>query len=170
MKFTLPSKVGFGVRADIENLGVAMDLEYNFNSQNDEAPILAKSATAGGADLPLANQFRWGDALTLRTGIEYSFKESFKARTGYIFDAKTANEQYPTAFGTPPAATHSITVGGGYTAGPWELNLAYAYRLGSATVTEETLAKAEYDCLPCSKAGDYELALHGVYVDFSYNW
>jgi hypothetical protein len=89
---------------------------------------------------------------------------------GYIFDAKTANTQYPTAFGTPPAATHSITTGAGYKAETWEVNMAYAYRFGSTTVLEEDLSKAEHTCVPCGKAGDYAIALHGVYIDYSHYW
>ena len=47
--------------------------------------------------------------------------------------------------------------------------MAYAYRFGSTTITADDMKGAE-TCIPCGKAGDYAIALHGVYVDYSYYW
>ena len=72
--------------------------------------------------------------------------------------------------------------GAGYDAGPWELNLAFAHRLGSATITEAdvtmvgTMAttgepgRRVRDCKFCSFQGDYSIGLSGIYVDFSYEF
>ena len=165
MTFLLPSKLGFGVRSDLGPFGIALDVEYSFNSQNEDTTISAE----GFADMP--NQFRWKDAITFRSGLEYSFLGTFKARTGYIYDDTTSNKSYPTAFGTPPGPTHTVTLGAGFTPGPFEVNVAYAHRFGSATITQEDIdAGAEHDCGPCAGPGDYKIALHGAYVDFSYYW
>ena len=58
-----------------------------------------------------------------------------------------------------------------------EVNLAYAYRFGSASVTQEDIdarpkdadgkADPEYKCDACAYPGDYEIALHGMYIDAS---
>ena len=173
MKFTLPSKLGFGVRGDLGPVGLAVDGEWGFHSQNEESNIEFKIAGAPGT--PVANKFHWKDALTLRTGVEYRFLDAWAGRLGYIFDQQTSNEHYPTAFGTPPGPTHSLTAGVGYKAVRWEANLAYAYRFGTATVTEADVNSnsktggdpANY-CAPCAKAGDYEIKLNGVYADFSW--
>jgi long-chain fatty acid transport protein len=171
MDVTLPSKLGFGVRYDAGPMGFALDTEWSFNSQNASANIKAVNPDASGDPLDLQNEFQWSDALTVRVGTEYRFLDRFSARLGYIFDDITANKNYPTAFGTPAAATHSITAGMGYDAGPWQVNLAYAHRMGSVTITAEDLDfEGRKSCLPCGKEGSYDLKLHGVYVDFSYNF
>ncbi len=182
MEFTLPSKLGVGVRADVGPLGVAVDAEYGFNSQNEVSIISANPVSGDGAPLLLKSQFRWEDSYTLRGGLEYSLlPKLLKLRTGYAYDSKVANKAYPSAFGTPPGATQVITggLGSDFTIGKvgMEVNLAYAYRFGSATVTQEDIdsrpkdadgkADIEYKCDACSYPGDYEIALHGVYFDAS---
>ena len=72
MEFTLPSKLGAGVRADVGPLGVALDAEYGFNSQNEKSIITAKPLVGDGTPLLLKSQFRWQDSWTLRGGLEYS--------------------------------------------------------------------------------------------------
>ena len=77
---------------------------------------------------------------------------------------------YPTAFGTPPAPSHSFTVGGGYRGEKWQTNLAFAYRFASADVTVADVMGAA-SCASCSKPGpDYNLKIMGFYLDFSYRF
>ena len=45
------------------------------------------------------------------------------------------------------------------------MNLAYAYRWGGTTVTN-----ADPGCLFCGGNGEYDIKLHGIYLDFSYDW
>ena len=163
--FVLPSRMVFGARGDYGRFGGAVDMEYGFNSQNQKSTI---SATTMGTTLSRDNIFDWKDAITLRTGLEYRLLEhaELKGRVGYIFDATTSSKAYPTAFGTPPTPTHSITLGCGYDGGPWEANLAYAYRFGSTTVTAADFK----GCAFCGYEGDYEIAMHGLYADFSYDF
>ena len=169
--FTLPSKLGFGVRGNAGIVSVAADLEYSFNSQND---MQVYSGIPTGADSEqelLPNVFRWSDALTLRGGLEFSIIPMIDARVGYVYDAKTANEKYPTAFGTPAEATHTITVGVGLNSlvDMLDVNLAYAYRFGSATITEADIDGRD-SCPACAGAGDYDLSLHGLYLDVGVNF
>lgn len=162
--FTLPTRLGFGARGNFGALHAALDLEYALNSQNVKSGLSGQPPA--GDRLEVFNQFRWSDALTLRVGVEYRLMEDkIATRLGYVFDAKTANTQYPSAFGTPPGPTHVLTIGGGYDAGPWEVNLAYAYRFGTAEVTEDDIGPEA--CLFCGGPGDYAIGLHGIYVDFS---
>jgi long-subunit fatty acid transport protein len=116
----------------------------------------------------------WEDSITLRVGAEYRIpiepERTIAPRLGYVFDAKTSNEMYPTAFGTPPGPTHVFTVGVGYDAGPYEVNLAFAHRRGSATVTQPDIDAAPEMCSFCGNAGEYEIVLNGAYVDFSYDF
>jgi hypothetical protein len=173
-KFTLPSRVGMGGRYDISDFGVAVDAEYALNSQNKGAALTGTvKGTGGSPDMPaeVPNQFRWTNAWTVRTGFEYRLYDNHvPVRVGYIWDQKTSNPQYPSAFGTPPGASHVGTLGSGWNAGAWQVNAAYAYRTAKGTVKQSDLDAATESCILCGGAGDYELTMHGMYVDFSYDW
>lgn len=173
-EFTLPSQLGAGLRLDVVGLGIAFDFIYGFNSQNTDTTISANMVQGDDSTrLSLANIFEWENAVTLRTGLEYTIRLTgqgdrhlLRPRIGYVYDGKTTNEEYVTAFGTPPAPTHVITAGLGYDGGPWEINLAYAYRFGEVDVTFDP-EQRERPCQFCSYPGHYEVDLHGVYLDLS---
>lgn len=180
--FKLPSRLGLGARYDWNDLTAfplvtALDLEWAFQSQNHGAPLEGVQASSG-ARLSVPNVFEWQNAITLRLGFEYPFYLNLQrgtsrilARLGYVFDGKTANEQYPTAFGTPPAPTHVFTTGVGYADDAFQVNLAYARRDGSTTVTESDLrAPGRRACAFCGLEGDYAIALNGFYLDVSYDY
>lgn len=166
MPFVLPAKIGAGVKAAFGSLAAALDVEYGFYSQNDSVGIKAEKLDAVEGDEPfvLPNYYMWQDAITLRVGVEYTFVNEMKARVGYVMDGKTGNENYPSAFGTPPVATHSLTAGFGMKPAEFlELNVAYAYRFGSTTVG--SAEEGSEQCLACSKPGEYSIGLHGFYLD-----
>ncbi len=181
--FVLPSKLGAGVRSDWGPWGVALDGEYGFYSQNErtrlagcninqppqaEKPSCRVAGVAHKAEYA-DNVFAWHNAVTVRVGLEYRLREAWPLRAGYIFDGQATNVHYPSAFGTPPAPSHSGTIGAGYRAEKWQLNVAAALRTASATVKPSDTAG--YDCATCGKAGkDYSLWLAGGYVDFSYDF
>lgn len=169
MDFTLPSRFGIGLRGDVPGigLGIVLDVEYTLQSQNVNSTIKAKSAS-GGNDLVLVNTAKWNDAVTVRTGVEYGFLGMFKARVGYLFDGKTSNEHFPSAVGTPPNPNHAITLGGGVSFWKMQVNLAYAYRWGTAAITLADVTDRDPKiCLPCGKSGDYKLVMHGIFLDTS---
>ena len=178
--FVLPARIAFGGRYnfgcadeyDRYEGGIAVDFLYAFNSQNEEAVFDT------GA-IGVTQVFDWSNEITFRVGGEYRLLDRrLPLRLGYSFDGKTGNPRFPTAFGTPPAPTHILTLGGGYDAGPWQLNVAYARRMGSTTITQaqidagtaERLAAGADTCGVCGGPGNYEIALNGLYVDFSYNF
>ena len=179
-KFKLPAKLGFGSRADFDDFGVpgslAADFEYSFNSQNKGYPLIGTDATGTVHDV--SNVFEWSNSATVRVGAEYRFwrnealdLDRIAVRAGYVHDGKTANPQYPTAFGTPPGATQIVTFGSGYNGGGWQANLAYAYRFGSGDVTAADLeAPGRQECQFCSREGNYKIHLSGIYVDASYKF
>lgn len=176
--FILPSRVIFGTRGDWGRLGGAVDLEVGFNSQNDASIISGTCAEAGGCTggfasgekVNFSSVFDWKDALTLRTGLEYRWldESQLKTRVGYIFDGTTASKAYPTGFGTPPSPTHSFTLGCGYDFGALEANVAYAYRFGGTTVTAGDIGSRT--CEFCGKPGEYDIQMHGIYADVSYDF
>lgn len=177
IKFTLPSRMGMGARYDVFDASVAFDAEYGWNSQNQGYPL--KGTDPAGNQQSVANYFRWTNAWTLRTGLEYRLLESrLPIRIGYIWDQKTANERFPSAFGTPPGPSHIETIGCGWNAGKWQVNAAYAHRRAKGTVTAEDIAAGSAElaeegkpaCAFCNGPGDYDLTLHGFYLDASYDF
>ncbi|MEO8902175.1 MAG: outer membrane protein transport protein [Polyangiaceae bacterium] len=178
--FTLPSKFGAGARVDFDvfrlPLGLAADLEYTVNSENKGDPLVGTPpATSPDAPGSVANVFNWTDSQTLRLGAEYRILhdaterlDRVPLRVGYVYDTKTANATYPTAFGTPPGPTHIFTLGTGYNGGTWQTNVAYAYRFGRGAVSKPDTN----NCAFCSYAGndDYSIHLSGIYLDASYKF
>ncbi|MDP6945716.1 MAG: hypothetical protein QF464_16315, partial [Myxococcota bacterium] len=189
-QFTLPDKVGLGVRGSIAPVSLALDVEYTFNSKvqtqtfsffNDPAPGAEPADGPVEPAFELVNFARWRDNVTLRLGAEYCLSlepmgldHQIKPRIGYVYDGQVGNKAFPTAFGTPPTATQTITMGAGYDGGPWEINLAYAYRYGSVTIDKTDLPHSSQSntdsCLACGKPGRYEISLHGIYLDFSWDF
>ncbi|MGC4086337.1 MAG: outer membrane protein transport protein [Polyangiaceae bacterium] len=178
-EFVLPTKFGAGVRYDLDDhgphLGLALDVEYSLNSENHGSPLRGTLAGAS-SETAVPNVFGWKDSVTLRLGAEYRTlhdaelaRDRLALRVGYVFDSRTANPQYPTAFGTPPGATQVFTCGAGYDFGWFQSNLALAYRFGSASVSAQDLsADGREECAFCGAAGDYAIKLTGLYVDASY--
>ena len=161
--FTLPSRFSLGTRADFGAFGAAIDVEYALQSQNDRGRF-----TAEGGGIPITSVSAWSNAWTVRIGAEYRLLEGkLPIRLGFIWDQQTSNRAYPTAFGTPPAATVIGTIGVGYNAGPWQANVAYAFRSGSATIATDEIGRG---CASCGFGGEYSIALNGLYVDFSYHF
>jgi long-subunit fatty acid transport protein len=161
----LPAQLGGGVRVDVDRLGLAFDATYSLQSQNDRTTL---SGSIAGNRVSVPSVFDWQDAFTLRFGFEYRLgpAEELPVRIGYVYDGQVSSRAYPSAFGMPPAATHTFTLGGGYDAGAWEMNLALALSGGSAQIEPEQLAPPA-ECPTCGSAGEYGIAGTGLYVDFS---
>jgi long-subunit fatty acid transport protein len=166
LEFTLPAKLGFGARFDWRRFGVASDVEWAFQSQNERPPL---KGTLSGTETEVPNVFDWSNGVTWRMGLEYRLGEGpvgpvIPLRVGYIYDTRVTNRAYPSAFGTPAAPTHSLTAGAGYAQQHWQLNLAVTRRFGSTTIAEDELGEG---CAFCGFAGDYEITMTGLYVDVS---
>ncbi|MEZ4266719.1 MAG: outer membrane protein transport protein [Myxococcota bacterium] len=171
-KFQLPPKLGIGTRFDIKRFGAALDFEYTFQSVNTTQNFTLTKEN--GEPATVFNVLNWADNLTLRLGGEYRLPlsgggNSLALRLGYVFDDRVNTKKYPTAFGTPPTATHSATMGVGYSTPRWSTNFAYAYRTGSTTVDVTDQAGRE-SCAGCGGPGKYAINLHGIYLDFSYRF
>jgi long-subunit fatty acid transport protein len=176
--FVLPSKAGVGARADFGRLGVAVDGEYLLNSQNKGYPLQGlPPAVSGMSSMRIAvdNIFAWKNEVVVRAGLELRMGfvkalERLAVRGGYVYDGKTTNEHYPSAFGTPPGATQVVTGGLGWNGGRWQVNAAFARRFGTGDVTQADVANQQPFCRFCGAAGmqPYKIAVNGLYLDFSY--
>lgn len=172
--FTLPSRLGVGLRMNLGDFSWAGDLEYTIQSQNRRTDF---TATTGDLEIPVPNVFDWKDGLTGRLGFEYRLLDgSLPLRVGYIWENRVTSRPYVTAFGTPPGTTHVATLGGGYETGGFRVDVAYAFRTSKGRVTERQITEGRSDpegegaCPFCGFAGDYSLTMHGIYVSASYAW
>lgn len=163
LDFTLPAKFGFGARADWDRLGVATDVEWALQSQN-RRPGLSGTLMGQSAEVP--NVFDWQNGVTLRLGAECRVGKHREVplRAGYIFDTTVTNPAYPSAFGTPPAPTRTLTAGTGFVQEHWQVNLALSRRFGKTQVYASELGSG---CAFCSYAGAYSLGMTGFYLDAS---
>ncbi|HRE91235.1 MAG TPA: outer membrane protein transport protein [Myxococcota bacterium] len=165
-EFTLPAKLGFGLRLNLDPIAVVADVEYGFYSQNKRNVFNGTPVDPEDDPIPVLNISNWEDAITFRAGVEYGIDNRWFFRGGFLYDGKVSQVDYPSAFGTPPDSTTTITAGFGTKCEDnWELNFAIAHRIGSAKVKKSD--DAEF-CLPCSVDGDYKLSMTGFYVDFTY--
>lgn len=168
-EFTLPAKLGFGIRLNLDPIAVVTDLEYGFFNQNKRNSFTGKPTNTALGDqlpVPIVNISNWEDAITFRAGVEYGIDNRWFFRGGFLYDGKVSQVDYPSAFGTPPDSTTTITAGFGTKCEDnWELNFAVAHRLGSAKVRKGDDTEP---CIPCSFDGDYKLSMTGFYVDFTY--
>lgn len=163
LDFTLPAKLGFGTRVDLGRFGFGNDVEWAFQSQNRRPGLKGKLA---GTPVEVPNVFDWQNGLTFRTGLEYRLGDgpTVPLRVGYIYDAAVTNGAYPSAFGTPPAPTRTVTAGAGFVAEHWQVNVAVSRRFGEAYVAESELGKG---CNFCSFGGQYQITMTGLYIDAS---
>jgi long-subunit fatty acid transport protein len=167
LDFVLPAKLGAGMAFDIADLRLASDVEYAFQDQNQTSALTGQLGTTR-ASVP--NVFAWQNGMTLRFGAEYRLGQGdlrYPVRVGYAFDSTVTNPQYPSAFGTPPAPTHTFSGGGGVRSGALQVNLAITRRFGSTSIAPETLGEG---CAFCSYAGDYSIGMTGIYVDSSFDF
>ncbi len=169
VEFILPQRFGFGARYDLDRFGFAVDYEWADQSQNGRVNL---EGTFEGAANPTVLQqiYDWQDGSTLRAGVEYRIpanSDYVPVRVGYLYDSRVTNPAFPSAFGTPPTATNSITLGAGYVSEDWQVNLAGAYRFGSTTV-EPGEVSSECRASPlCAGDGDYRIRAVGMYIDGS---
>jgi long-subunit fatty acid transport protein len=171
-ELVLPSRLTGGVRGDLAGFAASFQAEYGFQEENDSTTF--SGTMAGGTELAVPALFRWENSLTLRTGFEYhglSFDKIGRLafRIGYVYDGQTTNARYPTAFGSPPAATNSFTGGAGFDGGPWEVNIAYAHQRGGVD-NLQVPAEASAECPLCSFSGESSVSVNGLFLDFSWDF
>ncbi len=164
LPFVLPAKFGGGVDLKLERWRGAVDVEYNLQSQNEGTAL---SGTLGGVPASVPNVFDWQNGVTARFGLEYRIPlqgAEVPVRAGYIFDSVVTSPNYPNAFGTPPAPTHTLTAGAGYDTGRFEVNAAVSRRFGSTSISADEIASG---CQFCGFAGEYAVTMTGLYLDAS---
>lgn len=165
LPFVLPAQAGGGLRVDAGPFGLASDVVYTFQSQNERADLTGR---LGEMPFVIPTVYDWQDAYTLHFGIEYRLGplEEVPIRLGYVFDGQVADRRFPTAFGIPPASTNTFSLGGGYTADSWKVNLAVTLSDGGTTLDDSNLDSSGA-CATCGFAGEYRISATGVYIDFS---
>lgn len=125
-EWTFPSRYTAGVRADLDRYSLA--LEYRFSDSSGE---LVYGADAG-AGLPET----WpGDVHSAHLGAEVRLSKAdleFPLRVGYTFESSFGSAGTLSSFDLPPAALHTVGLGGGVARRRWATNVALTGRLGGA--------------------------------------
>jgi long-subunit fatty acid transport protein len=180
--WTLPSRLSFGASHKVGPMRVAADAEFGFQSQNQRGDIVVTEDEAGLLDFiapatlaaATANVYAWKNQWTLRGGIEYGVAEDrVPIRVGFIWDQRTSNPSYPSAFGAPPASNYSLTAGTGYRANGHRFNFAAVYRWGRGEVSQRNIDNPNPDlgpCAFCAQPGEYIIRMAGIYLDYSYDF
>ena len=174
-QYILPAKLGYGLQWKVnDDLRLAVDFEYVFNSQNDVVYLAGTQEIAGKvSSISVPNRTDWSDSFTVRVGAGYHVTKPLEIRAGYLLDTASANTRYPTAFGSPPGPTHFGTVGVGYKFSElFDMSFATAVRYGSATVTDDqSPAKQVHKEAPfAGYPGNYSIFLTGVYLDARFHF
>jgi len=169
-EFTLPAILGFGARGELGPVALSADFEWGFHSQAEDD--LLEFTTDSGVEIPLENIQNWDDGATVHVGVEYLVTglEALALRAGYIWDQNSTDPAYPSPWGTPPGDTHMPSFGAGWDGGPWEVNVAWSWRFGDGEATQEAFDLRDRPCEPCGRVGEYAVDLHGIYVDFSWEF
>ena len=170
------SMLGFGLRANLGQLSLVADVEYEFNSQvdmtvteiNNGASWLKSDYAADGV-MPLLATYKYTDSINVKGGLEYRINDAWAVQGGYTWLQSQYNRLYPTPFGSPPTDNHIASIGGSYTASTWQMNVAYTYRFANTELVEADV-DGQGDCNICTEEGSYSLLLQGVHIDFSYNF
>ena len=164
-KLTYPSKLGAGVRLDLESVSVAADYEFVWNSQFKT--IHLSGDLPGQAPISTDFVFNWSDSSTFKLGAEYRPTPEIALRIGWAWDGPFANTHYPDTFTQPTAAGNYLTLGAGYKGESWALNLALVYRPDETTVIQTQDIASQAECRFCTYAGTYSSRLDMALVDFS---
>jgi len=181
--WVLPARLSFGASHKVGPLRISADAEYGFQSQNKRGDIHITEDEEGLVGMlpedilarATANVYAWQNQWTLRGGVEYGFmkEEQLPVRLGFIWDQRTSNPAYPSAFGAPPGANYAMTAGVGYRTDGHRVNFATAYRWGNASVTQGQLDNPDPDlgfCGFCAQPGKYVVKMAGFYLDYSYDF
>jgi long-subunit fatty acid transport protein len=165
---TVPAKLGFGARVNLESVSVAADYELVRNSQFDELEVSGR-LPAQGSELSVPFVFNWSDSSTVKFGAELRIVR-LRARAGYAWDDTFVNPAYPSTFSSPPDDAHYFTIGGGYDAGGWQANVAWSQRLTQSEYIEEQEIASKGECPFCGSSGNYVTSLAAGFVDVSVNF
>jgi len=167
MKFTFPQYASLGVAyKGFENWLVSFQVDWTdwseMGSLVEHLDEPVTFMTAGGpVSLDTVKIKRdWKDTYAYRVGAEYKFSERLYLRCGYMWDPSPVPEDTldPLMF---DVSVNRYTVGLGYKADRWSLDLAYMYSKGIKREVDDSENE------PATN-GDYRGSSHVVDVTFSY--
>jgi long-chain fatty acid transport protein len=148
---TLPSTFNIGLaNTSIENLAIGLDLVWSEWSAYDQLAVVTPLGTSKAPK-------NWKDVWSLRLGGEYTLKESWKLRTGYVFDQSPVPDTTRSPE-LPGSDRQMLMAGLGWKSGGFGLDLAYSY------LWAEKAAMGTIYPLP----GQFETTTHLVALSASY--
>lgn len=128
--FGWPQEIDLGIGAEaFSNTTVALDLKWlNWSASVDTVQVTASDPTPP-VPLPdpvLAVKMKWEDQWVIAGGLEHRLSTKHALRGGYNYGKSPVPGQYLNpAF--PGSVEHHLTAGYGYSAGKWNLDLAWEH-------------------------------------------
>jgi long-chain fatty acid transport protein len=112
-----------------KKLKLEFDIEWTDWNTLNTVQLHSNNPTVTG-DLRSALPFDWQAGFFYEFGVQYQINTNWVARLGYIFSENTVPDS---TFGPmlPDSDRHVFSVGLGYTAKRWEVNLVYQYSLSA---------------------------------------
>jgi long-chain fatty acid transport protein len=108
----------------IEKLKLEADIEWTNWDVANKVRFRSSNPAFNGTTIPL----RWEDSFTYKFGVEYKPVEQWAVRGGYAFWENSVPDSTFSPL-VPDSDYHSLTVGLGYSAKHWGVDLAYQYNL-----------------------------------------
>jgi len=162
----VPSKLTLGALVHVGKWQLLGELDYIANSQFDSIPISGDLPDQDG-DVDVEFRFDWTDSYTAKLGLAYEVLPGWTLRQGYALDSTPSNPAFPTTFGSPPADSHWLTLGGGYQAAHWRLDVALMHKLPTSHDLRE--GRIEADCRFCASGGRYRSEMSAIMIDFTHH-
>ncbi len=117
---TLPATFNIGLaNTSIENLAIGLDLVWSEWSTYDQLSVVTPLGTSTAPK-------NWKDVWSIRFGGEYTLKENWKLRAGYVFDQSPVPDTTRSPE-LPGSDRQMLMAGLGWTSGGFGLDLAYSY-------------------------------------------
>jgi long-subunit fatty acid transport protein len=160
----LPYRVGAGARFDLDRYGVALDYSFVGSGDLDRQRLTVQN---GGGVSDLVTELAYSPGHIVRAGFEGRLPfgvDELGLRAGYVLQTPLVNPAFPDSYTLAPAAAHTITLGGGYQAREFQVNVAVFSRFSRAVVSADELGSG---CSSCGGAGTYQTVTLGASLDFS---
>ena len=132
-QINLPSRAGLGLAYEWGEWAVVADVDWTDWSAFGAGPVVFD----GRADLSSDLAGEWRDIFGLRLGVERVVNEAWTVRAGYAFSESPVSRDSLGPF-VPELRRHVAAVGGTWTTGAWQLDLANTLALHPARTTAGT--------------------------------
>jgi long-chain fatty acid transport protein len=145
VEFPETASLGFAYRPT-KALTIALDFEWVGWSVFDEGTYDFEDEVPEAGFVDVTADLDWDDAWRIKAGIDYKVNESLSLRCGYGYlEGQVPEQSLSPAF--PSTDNHNVSVGVGYTKGPWVLDAFYLAEIFEDLTVENEILTGTYESL-----------------------